>query len=442
MRIDKDGAIVEFNKKERLGRRIVIPPKAVKFGDNIMGSIMWLAHHPKEKIEVEEGNPVFYMQGGCLIDRNTKTLVLAEIGATIPADGSVEHIGEYAFCDRAKIHSFHNDAKIDGLLIIPDGVKTIGFSAFEDCTSIFGLVIPASVEQISPSAFNGCDGLECIAVRKGNPKYRAEGECMIETATGTVVVGCKASEIPEGITAIGEGAFSDIETLENIAIPNSVKKIGDGAFEYCTSLKHITLPEKVDSLGSDVFRGCTSLESIRIPYGVEFIDMYTFKECGMLKEVSIPESVTSIELGAFEDCYSLEEIEIPGSVEYIGQWAFYNCRSLKKVVLKEGIKAIYEEAFAGCAFAELILPASLEEIGDGAFRVCAHLNEIVIPKDVKRIGKGAFEVCASLKSVVFKAPSGWVYNGRPLKEEELRDPATAAEFLRHKYFSFDWEKKT
>ncbi len=441
MRVNKEGVIVGFNKKEHLGGRITLSKKAVKFGDDLMGSIMWLAFEPKEKIEVEEGNPVFYVKDGCLIDRTTKTLVLAEIGATIPADGSVEHIGEYAFFNRDKIYSFHNDGKIDGLLIIPDGVKTIGFSAFEDCTSIFGLVIPASVEQISPSAFNGCDGLECIAVRKGNPKYRAEGECMIETATGTVVVGCKASEIPEGITAIGEGAFSDIETLESIVVPNSVKRIEDGAFQYCTALKQITLPEEVNVLGGDVFRGCTSLERIRIPYGVEFIDMYMFKECGMLKEVTLPESVTSIELGAFEDCYSLEEIEIPGSVEYIGQWAFYNCRSLKKLVFKKGTKAIYEEAFAGCAFEEFVLPESLEEIREGAFRICAHLKEIVIPKNVKRIGKGAFEVCARLESVVFEDPCGWVYNGRPLKEEALRDPATAAEFLRHKYDSFDWEKK-
>ncbi len=441
MRVDKEGRIVNFNKKEQLGRRIVIPKKAVGFGDNIMGSVLRLAaFDPKEKIEVEEGNPVFYMKDGCLIDRNTKTLVLAEIGAAIPADGSIEHIGEYAFCHRAKIDSFYHGVKIDHLLIIPDGVKTIGFSAFDDCTGIFGLVIPESVEQIAPTAFNGCDGLECIAVKKGNPKYFADGDCMIERETKTVILGCKASKILEGVAAIGESAFSEIETLESIVVPNSVKRIENGAFEYCTALKQITLPEKVDSLGSDVFRGCTSLESIALPMGADCIDMYLFKECGMLKEVAIPENVTSIELGAFEDCYSLEEIEIPASVEYLGQWAFYNCKNLKKVTLKEGLKAIYEEVFAGCAFEELVLPQSLEEIGDGVFLSCAHLNEIVIPKNVNKIGEGAFKVCASLKSVVFEDPCGWIYNGRPLKEEELRDPETAAEFLRHKYCSFEWKK--
>ena len=62
-----------------------------------------------------------------------------------------------------------------------------------------------------------------------------------------------------------------------------------------------------------------------------------------------------------------------------------------------------------------------------------------MPDGVKMIGSSAFSDCASLKSVVFEDPSGWVYNGRPLKEE-LRDPALAAEYLVHKYRHLDWKK--
>lgn len=432
MRVDQEGLIVSYSKRDMFGKRLVIPKTAIGFADNLGGEIYHIAVHPKEKIVVEEGNPVFYMQDGCLIDRTTKTLLLAEIGAKMPKDGSIEHIGKNAF---------GGHSELGGTLIIPDGVKSIGYAAFSDCTGIVRVGIPKSVTRIEGAVFNGCSAVRVFSVQAGNPNYYAEKGCLIRRRSRRLIAGSVASVIPENVTGIADCAFDGLVGLERIVVPNSVKSIGECAFAGCKNLKRITLPDGLTRLAGDAFFGCDALESIAIPNGVKYINYFMFKECAKLKEVTIPESVTSIEFSAFEDCTALEEIDIPQSVEVIGTWAFYNCKNLKKITLAEGLKVIYREAFAGCAFQEIVLPASLKEIDEGVFLSCTHLREIVIPKNVKRIGVGAFYVCTNLKSAVFEDPCGWVYNGRPLKEEELRDPATAAEFLTHKYRHLIWEKK-
>ena len=83
--------------------------------------------------------------------------------------------------------------------------------------------------------------------------------------------------ISDGVTSIGDYAFSNCETLTSITIPDSVTSIGNGAFYKCTSLTtSITIPDSVTSIGEYAFCKCTSLTSITIPYGVTSIGYYAF----------------------------------------------------------------------------------------------------------------------------------------------------------------------
>ena len=61
--------------------------------------------------------------------------------------------------------------------------------------------------------------------------------------------------IPESVTAIGDGAFEECRSLENMTIPKSVTAIGRGAFAGCSSLGSITIPGSVNSLGRHAFAG-------------------------------------------------------------------------------------------------------------------------------------------------------------------------------------------
>ena len=65
-------------------------------------------------------------------------------------------------------------------------------------------------------------------------------------------------EVPNGVTSIGNGAFTDCNSLTSITIPDGVTSIGNGAFANCSSLTSIVIPDSVKSIGTYAFAGCDS----------------------------------------------------------------------------------------------------------------------------------------------------------------------------------------
>ena len=143
-------------------------------------------------------------------------------------------------------------------------MKSIGYEAFEFCSSLNSIVIPARVTEIGESAFVGCSALTSIIVAEGNPRYDSRENCnaIIETATNTLIRGCSQTIIPESITEIGEEAFNACDSLTSIIIPENVTSIGAEAFRHCESLKSITIPVSVKSIGGMAFDWCEKLNSI------------------------------------------------------------------------------------------------------------------------------------------------------------------------------------
>ena len=141
----------------------------------------------------------------------------------------------------------------------------------------------------------------------------------------------KSVVIGDGITSIGNDAFSGCSSLTSIDIPNSVTSIGNFAFSRCSSLTNITIPDGVTSIGDSAFTNCSSLASITIPDGVTSIEYSVFSGCSSLASITIPNSATSIGAYAFRNCSSLTSITIPDSVTSIEYYAFKSCNSLTSV---------------------------------------------------------------------------------------------------------------
>ncbi len=233
---------------------------------------------------------------------------------------------------------------------IGDNVKFIPSYAFRNCTGLTSITIPESVKNIGESAFSGCTELTSIIVVKGNSKYHSAENCLIETATNTLILGCKTSVIPTdgSVTSIGNEAFKGCTKLTSITIPDSVTSIGGSAFSGCTVLTSVTIPNSVTSIGWGVFDGCTGLTSVTIGNGVTSIGGSAFSGCTGLTSVTIPDSVTSIGYNAFSGCTGLTSITIPDSVTSIGQGAFCDCSGLTSVTIGNGVTSIGYSAFSGC----------------------------------------------------------------------------------------------
>ena len=255
--------------------------------------------------------------------------------------------------------------------------------------------------------------------------------------------------INNGVTSIGNFAFSDCTSLTNITIPNSVTSIGDYAFYGCENLINITIQNSVTSIGNFAFCMCTSLTSINVDsnnekymsdngvlytkdkktliqypskkekteyiilQGTTSIGNYAFHYCTNLTNITIPNSVTSIGDNAFYGCENLINITIPNSVTSIGNDVFNGCISLTSInvdsnnekymsdngVLYTKDKKILIQYPGKKEGTEYLILQGVESIEDYAFWGCGNLTNIIIPNGVTSIGYSAFYRCTSLTNI-------------------------------------------
>ena len=206
--------------------------------------------------------------------------------------------------------------------------------------------------------------------------------------------------IPNSVTSIGDAAFGWCSSLTSVTLGKNLTSIGDYAFEYCSSLRSITLGNSVTSIGYYAFQSCSSLTSINIPNSMTSIGGWAFLSCSGLTSVTIGNSVTSIGNGAFYYCSSLTSITIPNSVTSIGDSAFRYCSSLTSVTIGNSVTSIGEEAFYWCSkLTSITIPNSVTSIGEDAFIECSSLTSVTIGSGVTSIGSSAFYACSSLPSI-------------------------------------------
>ena len=132
----------------------------------------------------------------------------------------------------------------------------------------------------------------------------------------------KQVQLPEGLTALGNGALGNLQNLESVAIPEGVTSIGERAFFFCQKLESIPLPAGLTYIGKGAFQDCTHLKSITIPSATTTIEQGAFYGCSRMASVSLPENMEIIYANTFQDCKALTQIDLPASLTTIGEQAF------------------------------------------------------------------------------------------------------------------------
>lgn len=179
--------------------------------------------------------------------------------------------------------------------------------------------------------------------------------------------------IPQGVVEIGSNAFS-WRRLYGIKIPDGVRIIGSAAFSG-NDMTSVHLPASIEQIGDRAFSTCNCLSEVVMQEGVKHIGSEAFSNCYSLRDISIPESVTTIGSQAFIDtAWYKNQLN---NLIFAGKVLLYCCNADAEMVIPEGTKGIAARAFLfqrAKNMAKVIIPASVEAIGEGAFSDCNKLK--------------------------------------------------------------------
>ncbi len=171
--------------------------------------------------------------------------------------------------------------------------------------------------------------------------------------------------IKDGVTRVGDFAFSDIKSIKSVTLADSVTSIGEFAFHNC-SIRTVKFPKSLNKIGDNAFSG-NSFRSLTIPGKVKTYGEFCFANNKYLTKVVVSKGCTKL-----------------------GATMFCDCKKLTKVKLPSTLKTIGSGAFSGTALKAVKLPKSVTAVRTGAFYDCRSLKSITVHKNTTKIGSKAF----------------------------------------------------
>ena len=330
-------------------------------------------------------------------------------------------------------------------VVVGNDITSVGDYAFTGCTNLVDAQLPTGITYFGIDCFKGCGKLAQVTIPKGigvdgkfHPvtkiyRYEEYGSCGNNLSwhmdgTGRLFIygtgdmynydgnmrspwfnygnGNKITTviISDGITSIGDEAFSGCTSLRTINLPDTITRIGSYVFQD-TNLRSLTLPKNLQTLEAYCFFLCR-FSAIEIPEGVTYIPENAFTSCTSLANVTLPDGLLAIGQHAFHGCYNLTSLHIPETVTQIGGWAFQDCSRLSSINIPEGITELKQGTFHNCELLKKItLPEGLLSLETDCFRSTG-LTSIRIPPLIKKIPGNTFLYC---KLASIEMPQGCTY---------------------------------
>ena len=209
---------------------------------------------------------------------------------------STEQIGNYAFRD-TKLKYLH----------FSENLKKVGNGAAQD-SDIERITIDENNTHIfvdkESVVYTGDKKALVFSLNAAKlAEYSIQNECKVIRPEAFTYSSIKKVDFNEGLEYIDTEAFY-FSKIENISLPGTVKALGLRAFSWCRDNKSITLAEGITDIGNQAFSINSSVEQIVFPDSLKTIGMDSFEGCSALKKAVIP-ATAEISYGAFDSCKAL-----------------------------------------------------------------------------------------------------------------------------------------
>ncbi|GEM_PF-6753507 len=262
--------------------------------------------------------------------------------------------------------------------------------------------IPQGVTAIGAGAFENCTLIQRVII--------PQGVVRIDEKAFANCTGLESVQFPVSLRVVNDNAFMNCTQLQEAIFNGILSQIGARAFDGCSGLRTVAMNSPMEKIGHDAFAGCTSLEKIEVSaysYAYKSVDGVLFDyECKYLlrypagrrtAEYTVPETVFAVEDGAFYGCAFLERVQLTRNVKRIGASAFRDCTGLLEIGLPDMLETVKASAFQGCtSLRSVSLPAKATYLGNYAFSHCENLETVELPAKMSELCMGVFEYCKKL----------------------------------------------
>ncbi len=241
-----------------------------------------------------------------------------------------------------------------------NNIKEIRSCAFYNCSGLKEVSIPDTVTYIGAYSFYGCTDMENLYIGESVEKIDScsFGNCISLIKLLYNAINCKQAGWLGIITFFDETVFKKCTKLSKIEFGNSVKMVPNKLCYNINSLNSVVVSEKIEAFGENVFYNCKNLKKVDYKGTIEQWSQISFE--------SVQANPVYYSENLWINGKLLTDLTLSDDISGISHYSFARCKDLVNVTLEDGITSIEANAFKGSGIKRILLPDSINNIGDGA----------------------------------------------------------------------------